>query len=93
MRRWQYKVVIDRILAGQMTPGSSEDSDREQILNAYGQDGWELVSIVLQSYRRESDPAVFYGYTIFRYYFKRLIEEPGVSLADVQNPSGTAPPK
>jgi Domain of unknown function (DUF4177) len=77
MRRWQYKVVIDKVLAGQMTPGSSEDSDREQILNAYGRDGWELVSIVVQSYRRESDPAVFYGYTIFRYYLKRVIEEPG----------------
>jgi hypothetical protein len=77
MRRWQYKVVIDKVLAGQMTPGSSEDSEREQILNAYGRDAWELVSIAVQSYRRESDPAVFYGYTIFRYYFKRVIEEPG----------------
>jgi Domain of unknown function (DUF4177) len=93
MRRWQYKVVIDKILAGQMTPGSSEDSDREQVLNNYGQDGWELVSVVLQSYRRESDPAVFYGYTIFRYYFKRAIEEPAGSTADDQNPSGTAPRK
>jgi Domain of unknown function (DUF4177) len=91
MRRWQYKVVIDKILAGQMTPGSSEDSDREQVLNAYGQDGWELVSVVLQSYRRESDPAVFYGYTIFRYYFKRMIDVPGGSQADFHNLSRTAP--
>jgi hypothetical protein len=75
MRRWQHKVVIDRVLAGQTTPDSSEDSEREEILNSYGRDGWELVSVVLQSYRRESDPVVLYGYTIFRYYFKREIEE------------------
>jgi hypothetical protein len=83
MRRWQYKVVIDKVLAGQMTPGSSDDSEREQILNAFGQDGWELVSVILQSYRRESDPAVFYGYTLFRYYFRRVIEESGRREADI----------
>lgn len=91
MRRWQHKVVIDKILAGQMVPASSEDFEREEILNSYGQDGWELVSVVLQSYRRESDPTVFYGYTFFRYYFKREIEESGDSLADPQNPPSTAP--
>jgi hypothetical protein len=83
MRRWQYKVVIDRILAGQMTPGSSEDSEREQILNVYGQDGWELVSVVVQGYRRESDPTTYYGYTVFRYYFKRVIEEAGEIRSEV----------
>jgi hypothetical protein len=75
MRRWQHKVVIDKVLARQMIPDSSEDSEREEILNSYARDGWELVSVVLQSYRRESDAVDLYGYTIFRYYFKREIEE------------------
>jgi len=75
MRRWQHKVVVDKVLAGPVIPDSSEDSEREEILNSYGRDGWELVSVVLQSYRRESDPLVFYGYTYFRYYFRREIEE------------------
>lgn len=92
MRRWQYKVVIDRILAAHATPGSSEDHEREQILNTYGQDGWELVSVLLQSYRRESDPAIFYGYTVFRYYFRREIEESGVSVKEAKEPPRTASP-
>jgi hypothetical protein len=75
MRRWQHKVIIDRVLAGQMMPGSSEDSEREEILDAYGKDGWELVSVVLQNYRRESDPTILYGYSFYRYYFKREIDE------------------
>ena len=76
MRRWQYKVVVDKVLAGQTTSESSEDCDHEDILNSHGRDGWELVSVVLQSFRRESDPVILYGYTIIRYYFKREIEEP-----------------
>jgi hypothetical protein len=75
MRRWQHKVVIDRVPAGPMTGDSSEDTEREEILNSYGRNGWELVSVILQSYRRESDPLVLYGYTYFRYYFKKEIEE------------------
>jgi len=75
MRRWQHKVVIDKVLSRQTTSDSSEESEREELLDSYGQDGWELVSVVLQSYRRESDPVVLYGYTIFRYFFKREIEE------------------
>jgi Domain of unknown function (DUF4177) len=74
MRRWQYKVVIDKVLAGTMTTDSAEDPEREGILDSYGRNGWELVSVVLQSYRRESDPTVLYGYTFFRYYFKREVE-------------------
>ena len=69
-----------------MTPGSSDDTEREQILNAFGRDGWELVSVILQSYRRESDPAVFYGYTILRYYFRKVIEESSEDEGDIPIP-------
>ncbi len=75
MRRWQHKVVIDKVLAGQTVQNSNEDPEREQILDSYGRDGWELVSVVIQSFRRESDPLVLYGHMFFRYYFKREIEE------------------
>ncbi len=61
-------------MAPAMTSDLIEDSEREQILDTYGRDGWELVSVVLQSYRRESDPVSFYNYMFFRYYFKREIE-------------------
>jgi hypothetical protein len=75
MRRWQHKVVLDKILVGVMVPDLAEDVERQEILDRYGQDGWELVSVVLQSYRRETDPTIHYGYTFFRYYFKRELEE------------------
>ena len=55
MRRWQHKVVTDNVLMGQVIPDLSEDPVREEILNSYGRDGWELVSVVLQGFRRESD--------------------------------------
>jgi hypothetical protein len=74
MRQWQHKVVINKVRAAQMITDSSEDTEREEILNSYGREGWELVSVVLQSYRSKSDPMVLYGYTFFRYYFKREIE-------------------
>jgi hypothetical protein len=75
VRRWQHKVVVDKVLLGHMNPDASEDIGRDEILNFYGRDGWELVSVVIQSFRRESDPLVLYGHTILRYYFKREIEE------------------
>lgn len=75
MRRWQHKVVVEKVLAAATIPDTFEDSERAAILDSYGRDGWELVSVVLQSYRRESDPVGFYNYMFFRYYFKREIEE------------------
>ena len=75
MRRWQHKVVIHRVLTGQLIGGSAEDSEREEMLDSYGRDGWELTSVILQGYRREGDPTLFYGYTFFHYYFKREIQE------------------
>ena len=75
MRRWQHKVVIHRVFTGQLIGGSAEDSEREEMLDSYGRDGWELTSVILQGYRREGDPTLFYGYTFFHYYFKREIQE------------------
>jgi hypothetical protein len=73
MRRWQHKVVIQKIRASAGTPELYEDPERERLLDEYGQDGWELVSVVLQSYRRESDPLILYGCTFLSYYFKKEI--------------------
>ena len=51
-----------------------EDQGRQEILNRYGQEGWELVSVVLQSFRRDTDPTSLYGYTFLNYYFKKEVE-------------------
>jgi hypothetical protein len=75
MRRWQHKVVIEKVMAAAMSTDSVEDTEREKTLDSYGRDGWELVSVVLQSYRRESDPIVAYNYMFCRYYFKREVQE------------------
>ena len=71
MRRWQYKVLVHKVLAGKGEAELSEDPDREAVLDRYGEEGWELVAVVQQSYRREYDQTVLYGYTFFSYYFKR----------------------
>ena len=84
MHRWEHKVVIDKVLVGQMISDSSEDPDRERVLNSYGRDGWELVSVILQGFRRESDPLALYGHTFLRYYFKREIEESSRMLGEPQ---------
>ena len=41
---------------------------------AAGAEGWELVAVINQSYRRNTDPTVLYGYTILTYHFKKPIE-------------------
>jgi hypothetical protein len=74
MRRWQYKVVQQKILLGQGGSDGDEDRNREAMLDRYGREGWELISVVQQSYRREYDPTAMQGYSFFSYYFKR--EEP-----------------
>jgi hypothetical protein len=78
MRRWQYKVVVQKTLVAPTSPDLLEDKEREHILDGYGQDGWELVSVVLQSYRRETDPTSLYGYTFLSYHFKKEVE-PGAN--------------
>ena len=74
MRQWQYKVIVDRVLSTQIAHDVTEDLEREQLLNRQGEDGWELVSVTAQNYRRETDPTINYNYTFFRYYFKREID-------------------
>jgi hypothetical protein len=71
MHRWQYKVVQHRVLVGLGGSEPEEDRVREELLDRYGRDGWELVSVSLQSYRREYDPTALQGYSFFSYFFKR----------------------
>ncbi len=75
MTRWQYKVVVHKVLANQNVPDSYEDLERQATLNLYGRDGWELVSVVLQTYRRDSDSMNAYGYTYFSYYLKKPLDD------------------
>jgi Domain of unknown function (DUF4177) len=77
MRRWQYKVVQQRILVGAGGSEPEEDRVREALLDRYGREGWELVSVSLQSYRREYDPTSLQGYSFFSYFFKREEPVPG----------------
>jgi hypothetical protein len=72
MAIWEYKVVVQKVLPIVDEPRSLDD-DRASMLNTHGMEGWELVSVINQSYRRESDPTTLYGYSIFSYFFKRLI--------------------
>ncbi len=74
MRRWQYKVVQQKTLLGMGGTEGDEDRTREAMLNRYGSEGWELVSVALQSYRRDYDPTALQGYSFFSYFLKR--EEP-----------------
>lgn len=71
MRQWQYKVVKQRVLVGLGAPEPEEDPERTALLERYGRDGWELVSVITQSYRREYDPTALYGYSFLSYFFKR----------------------
>ncbi len=71
MTRWQYKVLVHKVLVGKSEVELSDDTEREAILNRYGHEGWELVSVVQQGYRREYDPTSLYGYTFVSYYFKK----------------------
>jgi hypothetical protein len=75
MPRWQYKVVVHRALVGIDLTESREDPERDELLNRYGQEGWELVSVISQSYRREYDSTAHYGYAMFSYFFKKKIDQ------------------
>jgi hypothetical protein len=71
MRRWQYKVVQQRVLIGLAEAAGEEDRLRQEMLDRYGSEGWELVTVVQQSYRREYDPTAMQGYSYYAYFFKR----------------------
>jgi hypothetical protein len=71
MRRWQYKVLQHKVMIAVGRSEPLEDPMQEEILDRYGLDGWELISVSVQSYRREYDPTSLQGYSFFSYFFKR----------------------
>jgi hypothetical protein len=73
MRRWQYKVVQQKILLGQGGSEAAEDRNLEAMLDRYGREGWELVSVAMQSYRRDYDSTSLQGYSFFSYFLKREV--------------------
>jgi Domain of unknown function (DUF4177) len=73
MPRWEYKVVQSKVLVGVGGSETSSDREREELLNRYGKDGWELVSVSVQSYRRDYDPTALQGYSFFSYFFKKQL--------------------
>ncbi len=76
MAQWEYKVFVHKLLSKVPSETFSQDLERSSLLNAYGSQGWELVGVMNQSYRRESDPTAMYGYTIASYFLKRPAECP-----------------
>ena len=76
MAQWEYKVVVHKLLTGVPASTFTSDLERASLLNTYGAQGWELVAVMNQSYRRESDPTALYGYTILSYFFKRPAVSP-----------------
>ncbi len=75
MTRWQYKVVRQKVLAGLGNLDAEDDAERIALLDRFGREGWELVSVVQQSYRREYDPTSLHGYSFFSYFFKREMDQ------------------
>ena len=73
MARWQYKVVRQRVLPGKMGPETDEDPEREVVLNRYGREGWELVSVTSHTYRRDYDPTALQGYATYTYFFRKEV--------------------
>jgi Domain of unknown function (DUF4177) len=71
MANWEYKVVVHKLLTKVPDETFSADLERTNLLNTFGAQGWELVGIMNQSYRRETDPTALYGYTIASYFLKR----------------------
>ena len=80
MAQWEYKVVVHKLLTTVPVGTFTADLERASLLNTYGAQGWELVGVMNQSYRRESDPTALYGYTIASYFLKRLTDYPSEEL-------------
>jgi Domain of unknown function (DUF4177) len=76
MAQWEYKVVVQKLLTRVPEENIAPDLERTSLLNSYGAQGWELVGIMNQSYRRETDPTALYGYTIASYFLKRPTPSP-----------------
>ena len=78
MAQWKYKVIVHKLLTTVPDGTFSPDIERSSLLDSYGAQGWELVGIMNQSYRRESDPTALYGYTIASYFLKRPADHPSM---------------
>ena len=76
MAHWEYKVVLHKLLTRVPNEIVSSDVELSELLNSYGSQGWELVGVMNQSYRRETDPTALYGYSIVSYFLKRPTESP-----------------
>jgi hypothetical protein len=73
MAQWEYNVVVHRLLTRVPDKTFSPDVERRGLLNSYGPAGWELVGIMIQTFRRETNPTALYGYTIVSYFLKRPV--------------------
>ena len=80
MLRWRYKVVVHKVLGVVPEELVAHDLERSEMLDRHGAEGWELVAVINQNYRRDTDPTVLYGYTILTYHFKKPIEVDSPSL-------------
>ena len=74
MAQWEYKVVVHKMLTKVLDENYSHDLERSRVLDSYGALGWELVALMNQSYRRDTDPTALYGYSIVSYFFKRPVQ-------------------
>jgi hypothetical protein len=68
---WEYKVAIHRVMIRMPDADSGEDASITALLDRYGSAGWELVSVISQTYRREYDPPSLYGQCVLQFYLKR----------------------
>jgi hypothetical protein len=71
MRRWQYKVVEQKVLSTGGRAEFEESPSRGAMLERYGSEGWELVAVTQQAFRREYDSTSMQGYAYVSYFFKR----------------------
>jgi hypothetical protein len=73
MQNWEYKIVV-RLLnlateAYEWSPDRNDKRSGEEMLDACGREGWELVSVVSISYNRNHDGLT----TRIDYFFKRPV--------------------
>ena len=80
MLKWEYKVIsLDLVKDGHSTHSMAAEEGQEELLNALGQEGWELVSIAVMynpyfpptEYAQEAVDEFFDGSA----YFKRPFSE------------------
>jgi hypothetical protein len=74
MAQWEYKVVVQKLLTRVPDESFSPDLQQSGLLNSHGSQGWELVTVINQNFRRETDPTALYGYTLVSYFLKRPLQ-------------------